>query len=192
MSNSRKVVTELLTQVGGAEAERAVAQLMPLVYDELRAQAAHILKGERKNHTLQPTALVHEAYIRLADQSRVDWQGKTHFMAVGASMMRRVLIDYARGRKRDKRGGQAERVLLEDSLILQEPREIDLLDVNEAIEALAALDPEQAKIVELRFFGGLTVEEVAHVLGVSKRKVEGDWTHAKAWLRQRLGQAETT
>ena len=124
--------------------------------------------------------------MRLVDQSRIDWKGRTHFLAVGAEAMRRILIDHARARGRGKRGGKWQRVTLEDAETPDESRDIDLLALNDALQALAALDEQQARIVELRFFGGLTVEEVAHVLGVSKRKVEGDWTHAKAWLRNAL------
>lgn len=165
---------------------------MPLVYDELRAVARRFLRAERAGHTLQPTALVHEAYLRLVDQSRVDWQGRTHFFAVGANVMRRILIDHMRTRSRVKRGGALRRVSLEDSVLGEKPGEVDFLAMNEALDALASLDPEQAAIVELRFFGGLTVEEVASLLGVSKRKVEGEWTHAKAWLKSRLaGTAES-
>lgn len=186
MSGPSKVVTELLTSIKETNSAKVAEGLAPLVYDELRAMAGKLLKGERKSHTLQPTALVHEAYLRLADQSRVNWQGRTHFLAIGASIMRRILIDYARTRGREKRGGDRKRVLLEDGLIHEEPKEVDLSDVNDAIDELAKLDVEEARVVELRFFGGMSVEEVAHALGVSKRKVEGEWTHAKAWLRNRL------
>lgn len=182
-----KNATEILSQVGTVPAKLVAEQLMPLVYDELRSLADRYLQAERKGHTLQPTALVHEAFLRLVDQSRVNWQGRTHFLAVGASMMRRVLIDHARSRGRAKRGRDWQRFPLHDDVLGEEAGEVDLLDINEALDELAGLDPEQACIVELRFFGGLSVEEVAHTLGVSKRKVEGDWTHAKAWLRQRLG-----
>ncbi len=186
MSEPSKVVTELLTNIDSANSEQVAVQLTPLVYDELRAMAGRLLKGERKSHTLQPTALVHEAFLKLADQSRVNWQGRTHFLAIGASIMRRVLIDYARTRGREKRGGDRKRVLLEDNIICDEPQEVDVEEVSDAIDALSKLDAEEARVVELRFFGGLTVEEVAQALGVSKRKIEGEWTHAKAWLRNRL------
>jgi len=204
MSKPSGNVTELLSQVGGTvdsspndsrvvrlTPDKVAKQLMPLVYGELHSLADRYLKGERKGHTLQPTALVHEAYLRLVDQSRVNWQGKTHFFAVGAAMMRRVLIDYARTRGRAKRGRDWQRLQLQDDLLGESAGQIGLIDMSDALEALAALDPQQASIVELRFFGGLTVEEVAHMLGVSKRKVEGEWTHAKAWLKNRLsGTAE--
>ena len=179
-------LTQILVDASGERPADVAKKLMPLVYDELRALAARYLRSERRGHTLQPTALVHEAFMRLVDQSRVDWRGRTHFFAVGAEAMRRILIDHARARGRGKRGGEWQRVVLEEAETPQDLRDIDLVALHDALEALAALDKQQARVVELRFFGGLTVEEVAHVLGVSKRKVEGDWTHAKAWLRSAL------
>jgi RNA polymerase sigma factor (TIGR02999 family) len=161
-------------------------QLLPLVYDELRALAGHYLGGERAGHTLQPTALVHEAFVRLAQQSRVDWQGRSHFLAVGAQAMRRILIDHARGRGCAKRGGEGRRVPLDrlDPAVPVPPS--DLLALGEALERLAELDPRQARVVELRCLGGLNMDEVAGELGVSKRTVEGDWKMARAWLRRAL------
>jgi RNA polymerase sigma factor (TIGR02999 family) len=191
MSKPSGNVTELLSQVGAGDADKVAKELMPLVYEELHSLADRFLKGERKGHTLQPTALVHEAYLRLVDQSRVNWQGKTHFFAVGAAMMRRVLIDYARTRGRVKRGGDWQRLQLQDDLLGHSAGEVRLVDMSDALDELAAVDPQQAGIVELRFFGGLTVEEIAQMQGVSKRKIEGEWTHAKAWLKNRLsGMAE--
>ncbi len=187
MSKTPKSVTDILAESGGKKSAKVAEQLMPLVYNEMRALAAGYFRDERIAHTLQPTALVHEAYLRLVDQKRVDWQGRTHFFAVGACIMRRILIDHARGHGRAKRGADWKRVLLTDTLTGAGSPDLEVLELNDALEALAALDPQQAEIVELRFFGGLTVEEVAHLLGVSKRKVEGDWTHAKAWLRSRIG-----
>lgn len=184
-------VTQLLTSIKQSAPQDIAQQLMPLVYDELRALARNLLRAERGGLTLQPTALVHEAYLRLVDQSRVDWQGRTHFLAVGAVAMRRVLIDYMRTRKRVKRGGHQQRVALEDTVLDTPPGAIEFLDLNDALEELARLDPDQAAIVELRFFGGLTVEEVASLLGFSKRKVESEWTHAKAWLKSRLAGNES-
>lgn len=179
-------LTQILVDAGGKRPTDVAKKLMPLVYNELRDLAARYLRAERRGHTLQPTALVHEAFMRLVDQSRVDWKGRTHFYAVGAEAMRRILIDHARARGRGKRGGGWQRVVLDEAEMPEDLRDVDLLALHDALEALAALDKQQARIVELRFFGGLTVEEVAHVLGVSKRKVEGDWTHAKAWLRSAL------
>jgi RNA polymerase sigma factor (TIGR02999 family) len=179
-------VTQVLAETSSEPPAEVAKKLMPLVYDELRALAEEYLRSERRGHTLQPTALVHEAFMRLVDQSRVDWKGRTHFYAVGAEAMRRILIDHARARGRGKRGGEWQRVVLEDAEAAQDLHDIDLAALHDALETLATLSEQQARIVELRFFGGLTVEEVAHVLGVSKRKVEGDWTHAKAWLRSAL------
>lgn len=179
-------VTQLLSEIKRTAPGHRAQKLMPLVYDELRAVARKFLRAERAGHTLQPTALVHEVYLRMVDQTRVDWQGRTHFFAVGANVMRRILIDHVRTRSRVKRGGAWRRLALEDSVLGEKTSEVDFLELNEALEALAELDPQQAAIVELRFFGGLTVEEVAPLLGVSKRKVEGEWTHAKAWLKSRL------
>ena len=183
-------LTQVLVNTSEDAPSRVAEKLMPLVYDDLRAMAEAYLRGERANHTLQPTALVHEAFLRLVDQSRVDWKGQTHFRAVGAAIMRRILIDHARTRGRNKRGGGWRRVLLEDAAAQTAPTEVDAVALHDALERLATLDPDQARIVELRFFGGLTVEQVAHILGVSKRKVESDWTHAKAWLRAALNQAD--
>ena len=181
----RDDVTEVLNQMRGGDT-RAADKLLPLVYDEFRALARHYLSQERGNHTLQPTALVHEAYMKLVDQTRVDWQGRSHFFAVAAQAMRRILVDHARSRQREKRGGGRARVLLDDAVALSPQKDEDVLALDEALERLAALDPRQAKVVELRFFGGMSVEEVAQALSVSKRTVEGDWTFARAWLSREL------
>jgi RNA polymerase sigma factor (TIGR02999 family) len=179
-------LTQVLAEISNEPPAKVAERLLPVVYDELRALARKYLRSERADHTLQPTALVHEVYMRLVDQSRVDWKGRTHFYAVGAAAMRRILIDHARARKRGKRGGDWQRVVLDQADLEQEVGNVDLIALHDALETLASLDEQQARIVELRFFAGLTVEETAHVLGVSKRKVEGDWTHAKAWLRDVL------
>jgi len=161
-------------------------ELLPLVYDTLRDLAARHLRRERPDHLLQPTALVHEVFMRLVDQTRVSWQGRTHFLAVAAQAMRRVLIDHARGRKRLRRGGGRPVVALDDEHAVPAVSEDDVLVIHDALDELARLDPRQAQVVELRFFAGMTVEEVAAELGLSKRTVEDDWTHAKAWLRVRF------
>jgi RNA polymerase sigma factor (TIGR02999 family) len=184
-------VTEIVAGLSGAGNAGAATpdELLPLVYDELRLLARRYLSRERPGHTLQPTALVHEAYLRLVDQTRVNWQGRTHFFAVGARVMRNLLIDHARARGRAKRGGEWHRVTLADGVAPFEDGDLDheqLLALNGALDRLAALDERQARVVELRFFGGLTVAEVAHLLGVSRRTVEGDWTHARAWLKREL------
>jgi RNA polymerase sigma factor (TIGR02999 family) len=188
-------VTEIVAGLGGGgSADRASAEeLLPLVYDELRLLARRYLNRERPGHTLQPTALVHEAYIKLVDQSRVNWQGRTHFFAVGAKVMRNLLIDHARAKGRAKRGGGRHRVTFDEGLTPFASGELDvdqLLAVNEGLDRLAELDPRPARVVELRFFGGLTVPEVALVLGVSQRTIEGDWTHARAWLKRELSRRE--
>lgn len=183
-------LTQLLALTPHRKDEQAVAELFLLVYDELRTLAQRYLKQEPGGHTLQPTALVHEAFLRLIDQTRVNWQGKMHFYAVCAMAMRRILVDHARARRRGKRGGGWRRMTLDPALAPGEEPDLDVLSVHEALERLAELDDRQARVVELRFFAGMSIEEVAHVLGVSKRTVEGDWTHAKAWLRAELGRGE--
>jgi RNA polymerase sigma factor (TIGR02999 family) len=162
---------------------------MPLLYDELRGLARGFMARERRHHTLQPTALVHEAYLRLIDQSRVDWKGRTHFRAVGARVMRRILIDHARQHGSAKRGGGAQRVTFAESLGRPAEDGVDLEEVlalDAALEKLRGIDERQARVVELRFFGGLTVAEVAESLGISKRSAEADWTHGRAWLKREL------
>lgn len=159
---------------------------MPIVYDELRNHAAHLMQHERVGHSLQPTALVNEAFLRLVQQERVQWTGRAHFFAVASKLMRRVLVEHARKRVAEKRGGRADRIALEDGLGLSVGRDADVLAVDAALQRLAEVDPRQAEIVTLRFFGGLSVEEVAIVLNLSKRTVEAEWTMIKAWLRREL------
>jgi RNA polymerase sigma-70 factor (ECF subfamily) len=172
--------------------EEAADRLMPLVYDQLRGLARSMLNQESPGNTLQPTALVNETYLRMADQTRVDWRGKTHFFAIGAKMMRRILVDHARGKKRQKRGGGMHRIPLDDDVRVTNRSDEDVLAIEAALIKLAELDARQAQIVELRFFGGLTVEEVAEVLNVSKRTVESDWTMVRAWLRRELTEESAT
>ena len=164
----------------------AASELFPLVYGELRKVARNYLGRERAEHTLQPTALVNEAWLRLRDQRRVDWQGRTHVLAVGAQAMRRVLIDHGRRQKAKKRGGPRSRVTLDEQLAPAVPRQVDLLALDEALDALAVLDEQKARIVELRAFGGLEVEETAEALGISPATVKRHWAFALAWLQQRL------
>ena len=185
MADPREDVTEVLEQLRGGD-QRAADKLLPLVYDEFRALARHYLTQERANHTLQPTALVHEAYMKLVDQTRVDWQGRNHFFAVAAQAMRRILVDHARSRQRDKRGGGRARVALDEAIALSPQKDEDVLALDEALEKLAQLDPRQAKVVELRFFGGLSVEETAEVLGISTQSVLRDWKLARAWLMREI------
>jgi RNA polymerase sigma-70 factor, ECF subfamily len=174
-------VTHLLQNLKGGDVA-ADAKLVAAVYDELRRLAAHYMRRERADHTLQATALVHEAFLRLTDQQNVSWQGKAHFFGVAAQLMRRILIDHARSRLRLKRGAGGEKLSLDEGLLLTEARSAELLAVNDSIDRLAKLDPRQARIVELRFFGGLSVEETAEVVGVSEKTVKRDWSLARAWL----------
>jgi len=160
--------------------------LLSLVYDELRRIARQYLRKERSDHTLQPTALVHEAYMKLIDISDVSWQDRAHFFAVASNVMRHILVDHARARATEKRGGEAQRMALEDAVKLSDAPDIDLLALDEAMKQLADFDEQQSKIVELRFFGGLTIEETAHVIGISPATVKREWTMAKAWLFRRM------
>ena len=160
--------------------------LLTLVYDELRRIAGKYLRKERSGHTLQPTALVHEAYMKLIDISDINWQDRAHFFAVSANVMRHILVDHARAKLAEKRGGESERIALEDAVSLSNEPNLDLLAVDEALSELAEFDEQQSKIVELRFFGGLTIEETAHVIGVSPATVKREWAMAKAWLHRKL------
>jgi RNA polymerase sigma-70 factor (ECF subfamily) len=187
----RHEVTRLLQNMADASdgsARDLANELLPLVYDDLRRLAQAKMNREPGANSLEPTALAHETFMRLVDQSRVDWRGKSHFMAVAAQAMRRILVDHARARKRLKRGGARQRVDLSSGVAAAGPSEVDLIALDDAMEKLAEVDPRQAKVVELRFFGGLNVDEVAEALGVSKRTVEGDWTIARAWLRRELAE----
>jgi len=183
-------VTELLDRIVSGD-ESATQKLLPLVYDELRALAGSFLSRERPDHTLQCTALVHEAYLRLVGQ-QVPWRSRDHFFAVAASAMRRILTDHARAHRAEKRGGGARRIKLEEPLAASQGEEVDLLDVHDALERLTALDPRKARVVELRFFAGLTNEEVAQVLNISRKTVVDDWTVARLWLRRELSRAAET
>jgi RNA polymerase sigma factor (TIGR02999 family) len=164
----------------------AASRLIPLVYDELRALAGRYMQLERPGHTLDPTAVVHEAYLKLIDQSRVDWKNRAHFFAVAAEVIRRVLVDHARQHLAAKRGGSAHKITLNNAMGSPEATEIDFLDLNEALDRLGELNERHRKVVELRFFGGLSVGETAQILEVSPQTVRSDWRMARAWLRQRL------
>lgn len=183
----RDELTRILSNVS-ADNKGSVDELMPQVYDEFKSLAKHYLYNERADNTLSPTELVNEAYFKLLDHKRIDWQGKTHFFAIGANIMRRILVDHARGKSRIKRGGNLFKVELDDhlGLSLSIDNDEDILALDEALQMLAKANERQAKIVEMRFFGGMKVQEVADALGVSKRTIEGDWTMAKAWLRREL------
>ena len=179
-------VTQLLKKWGSGD-RSALDDLMPLVYHELRRLASNHLRRERPDHTLQPTALVNEAYLLMVDQRRAVWQNRAQFVGVAAQMMRRILVDHARSHNAEKRGGQHYTVSLSEADRFGKSPDIDLLRINEALERLAAIDPQQARIVELKFFGGLTIEEACEVLNVSHSTIERDWKMARAWLRRELG-----
>lgn len=167
-------------------------RLLPIVYDELRRQAARQLRSERAGHTLQPTALVHEVYLRLAQPRRVPWQSRAEFFAAAAQAMRRILVDHARKRAAAKRAGNWTRVKLDDEVAIEGKNELDLLSLDDALDRLAELDPRHARIVELRFFGGLSVAETASVLKISTATVKRDWSLARAWLHRRLEETESS
>ena len=186
MAGQTHTVTEMLAEWSDSGDREALDKLMPIVYDELRRQAARYLQRERQSHTLQTTALVHEAYVRLIDQAGVRWQNRAHFFAIAAEMMRRILVDHARKRHAAKRGGDAVKVTLNEAPQSSGEKDLDLIAVDEALTKLAALDQQQARVVELRFFGGLNVKETAEVLGISDRTVKRDWSVAKAWIRREL------
>ena len=160
---------------------------MPLVYDELHRQAARFLRRERGDHTLQPTALINEAYIKLVDQREVNWESRTHFFAIASAMMRRILVDHARARHRGKRGGDDLKLPLEEAaLVIDNEKNIDLIALDEALNRLAKIDEQQVRVVELRYFSGLSLEETAEVLKISRATAARDWAMAKAWLRREL------
>jgi RNA polymerase sigma factor (TIGR02999 family) len=179
-------ITQLLIAWSDGQRE-ALDNLIPIVYADLRRVAAGYMRREPPGHALQPTALVHEAFVRLVDQKQVKWRNRAHFFGVAAGMMRRILVDNARRRRADKRGGGWERVTLAgDEAAPDSHREVDVLSLHEALERLAEFDPQQERIVELRYFGGLTIEEAAEVIGISAATVVREWTIAKAWLRADL------
>ena len=185
MDDSTGIVTGLLRELRDGRRE-AFDEVLPLVYDELKAIAARHMRRERDGHTLGATAVVNEAYFKLVDQTRIDWQGRSHFLAIASSAMRRLLVDHARAKLREKRGGIKHQVDLEEALVIEDPDVDAIVAVHEALERLSALDERQARVVEARYFGGLDIGETASLLGVSRRTVELEWTHAKAWLRREL------
>ena len=182
-SSSPAQITELLLRWGQGD-EHALDTLTPLIYQDLRRLASYILRSERPGHTLQPTALVNEAYLKLAGQEKLRWQNRSHFFAVAARVMRHVLVDYARSHLRAKRGGGAPVLSLDEALVFAPERSAEVLALDEALNRLAAVDPRKTRVVELRFFGGLGVEETAEVLQISPNTVMRDWNMAKAWLRR--------
>lgn len=178
-------VTQLLVDYSNGKRE-ALDVLTPLVYGELRNLAARYLRRERSDHTLQSTALVHEAYLRLIDQNQVRWQNRAHFFGVAAQMIRRILVDHARTRHAQKRGGNAQKLSLDEAIGLPEQRDLDIIALDDALKLLAELDPQQSKVIELRFFGGLSIEETAEALGISPATVKREWVTARAWLLRQL------
>ena len=184
--NSKSDITGLLADYKNGN-RAALDDLFPLIYDELKRVAANKLKSERSDHTLQPTALVHEAYLRLISQESVDWTNRVQFFGIAAEMMRRILTNHAVQRNADKRGGQNLRIELDEALIFTTGRGVDLIALDEALDELAKIDPQQAQIVELRFYTGLKVEEVAELLKISDSTIKREWRMAKAWLYDRLG-----
>lgn len=185
MSGAPQQITELLLAWNEGD-ERALERLMPLVHDELHRLAHHYMTGERSDHPLQTTALVNEAYLRLVDSSRVRWQNRAHFFAVSAQLMRRILVDFARARQKVKRGGDVVQVTFDEALTISHEPNAALIALDDALKALAAVDERKSKVVELRFFGGLSVDETAQVLKVSSITVLRDWAFAKAWLLREL------
>jgi len=185
MEPAQADVTGLLSQLTEGDQE-AAERLIPLVYDELKRLARSYMRRERQEHTLQTTALVHEAYLKLVRQRSVNWQGRSHFFGIAAQLMRRILIDHARGHLREKRGGAQPLLPLSEALVFSPEHSEELLKLDDALGRLAKLDPRQSRIVELRFFGGLSVEETAEYLDVSPKTVKRDWAVARAWLHGEL------
>jgi len=184
-------VTQLLLRWSEGD-KAALGKLMPLVYRELRRLAGHYMRRERPGHTLQASALVNEAYLRLVDYRRMQWQNRAHFFAVAAQAMRRVLVEHARSRQYAKRGGTAQRISLDDVAVLTDQQAAELVALDDALTSLEALDDRKARIVELRYIGGLSIEEAAETLGVSTATVERDWRSAKAWLYRAISQEKDT
>ena len=178
-------MTHLLVRWGRGEQD-ALDALTPLVYQELRRLASRHLKRERLDHTLESTALVHEAYLKLIDQRNVHWQNRNQFFGLASELIRRILVDYARNRMAAKRGGQNIKLSLDEAMAAPENKDLDLVALDDALQALTARDPQQGRIVELRYFGGLTIESTAEVLGISPATVKRDWTLAKAFLKREL------
>lgn len=186
MSQFHKPVTQILAEIQNGNRE-SIPELLPLVYDELRRLASSHLKNERSNHTLQPTALVHEAYLRLIGQTNAEWQNRAHFFGIATRLMREILIEYARGRNRQKRGGEFKtQIALDDAVSFTDTKLLDVIAVDEALTQLEKLDERQSRIVEMKFFGGLTVEEIGEVLGISPATVKREWSTAKLLLYKTL------
>ncbi|MCI0392662.1 MAG: sigma-70 family RNA polymerase sigma factor [Acidobacteria bacterium] len=187
MSFTPREVTQLLQAWRDGD-ESALDRLMPMVYDELRRMARRFMRNERKGHTLQTSALINEAYLRLVEREGIDWQNRAHFFGVAAQAMRRVLVDYARARNYQKRAGKAQQVSLDEAANIAEERAAEIVALDDALESLARFDQRKCRVVELRYFGGLSVEETAEVLGVSVPTVMRDWNTAKVWLLREINQ----
>lgn len=173
--------------IAGSDGDaHALESLLPLVYEELHRQAIRFFRREREGHTLQPTALVNEVYLRLIDQQEVTWQNRAQFFGIAAQMMRRILVSHARGREAQKRGGTAQPITLEEDLVAAPQRDVNLLVLDDALTRLETMDPDKSRMVELRFFSGLSVEETAEVMGVSPRTIDRQWQTAKAWLHREI------
>ena len=187
-SISQQEVTGLLTRWSQGDGA-ALAELTPLVYEELRRVAHHFMEGQRTDHTLQTTALVNEAYLRLADQTNPHWQNRAHFFAVAARAMRQILVSYARSQRSQKRGGGAVKIELDEAAVISPEQSEEIVDLHEALERLATLDSRKAQVVELKYFGGLNYDEMAEVLKISRVTVRRDWEFARAWLHSELHNA---
>ena len=178
-------ITQLLVAWGDGD-KQALDRLMPFVYDELRRLARHYMRGQRSDHTLETTALVNEAYLRLIDSSRVRWQNRTHFFAISAQLMRRILVDFARAKNAKKRGGDDQKITFDEALPVLAEKEAELLDLDEALNELGEMNERQARIVEMRYFGGMSEKEIGEALDISPRTVRRDWSVARAWLFSKL------
>lgn len=189
MTQDPHEVTQLLIAWSNGD-KAALNRLMPLIYGELRQLARHYMSRERPGHTLQTTALVNEAYVRLIKRKGVHWQNRAHFFAIAAQLMRTILVDHARSHAYAKRGGGIHKIALDDAVVVSQQRAADVVALDDALKQLAEIDPQQSRIVELRFFGGLTIEETAEVLGLSPATIKREWSTAKAWLYHELSQNE--
>lgn len=189
MSNPPQDVTAILQAWSDGDTQ-APAKLMPLVYEELRRLARDYLRGERLDHTLQPTALVHEAFLRMVDQSSMKWQNRAHFYGLSAQLMRHILVDHARARVAAKRGGVAQKVPFDDAKFLSTDRPTDLIALDDALKGLAEIYPRKSQVVELKFFGGLSVEEIAEILQVTAKTVSRDWNFARLWLYREVAKTQ--
>jgi RNA polymerase sigma factor (TIGR02999 family) len=186
---SQKQITQMLVDWGNGD-QAALEKLTPLVYEELHRLARLYMRRERPGHTLQTSALVNEAYIRLIDWKNIHWQNRAHFFGVSAQLMRRILVDFARSRNYAKRGGAARDISLEEAMIVSQDKDVDLVELNDALDSLAVLNERQSRVVELRFFGGLQLDEIAEVLKISVGTVRRDWSLARAWLHRELSAAQ--